>query len=76
MCKSAKFARPARIKFTESETFLIHYLSENKEITLKDFMQLAHIGKRKAEAILVDTILVIQTSQGTVFRLNDEAENI
>lgn len=79
--KSNKFARPAKIKFTESETTLLHYLSENKEITLKDFMQLAHIGKRKAEAILADFILVgtiflIQTSQGTVFRLNEEASMI
>lgn len=76
--KSDKFARPAKIKFTEAETTLLHYLSENKEITLQDFMQLTHIGKRKAEAILADfilvgTILLIQTSQGTVFRLNEEA---
>jgi len=39
---------------------------------------LAHIGKRKAEAILADfilvgTILLIQTNQGTVFKLNEEA---
>ena len=76
--KSDKFARPAKIKFTDSETELLHYLSENKEITLHDFMQLAHIGKRKAEAILADfilvgTILLIQTNQGTVFKLNEEA---
>lgn len=75
--KSAKFARPAKIKFTEAETTLLNYLSDNKEITLKDFMQLTHIGKRKAEGILADfiivgTILLIQTSQGTVFRLNEE----
>lgn len=79
--KSNKFACPAKIKFTEPETTLLHYLSENKEITLQDFMQLAHIGKRKAEAILADfilvgTILLIQTSQGTVFRLNDEATEV
>ena len=79
--KSDKFARPAKIKFTEPETALLHYLSENEEITLQDFMQLAHIGKRKAEAILagfilVGTIRIIQTSQGTVFRLNEEASMV
>ena len=79
--KSDKFARPASIKFTEPESKLLHYLSENKEITLQDFMQLTHIGKRKAEAILADfilvgTILLIQTSQGTVFKLNEEATEV
>lgn len=79
--KSDKFARPARIKFTVPETELLHYLSENKEITLQDFQQLAQIGKRKAEAILADfvlvgTIQIIQTSQGTVFRLNEEVSDV
>lgn len=77
--KSDKFARPAKIKFTEAETALLHYLSENKEITLQDFMQLAHIGKRKAEAILADFILVgtiqiVQTNQGTTFSLMEETD--
>lgn len=77
--KSDKFARPAKIKFTEAETALLHYLSENKEITLQDFMQLAHIGKRKAEAILadfilVDTIQIVQTNQGTTFSLMEETD--
>lgn len=72
--KSDKLAIPAKITFTETETFLLHYLSEHEEITLQEFRQLAQINKRKAEAILADfiivgTIEIVQTSQNTVFRL-------
>lgn len=79
--KSDKFARPAKIKFTAPETELLHYLSENKEITLQDFQQLAHISKRKAEAILADFVLVgtiqlIQTNQGSFFRLTEDSGEI
>jgi predicted HTH transcriptional regulator len=73
--KAEKFSRPAKIAFTETEELLLHYLSEHDEITLKEFQQMAHINKRKAEAILADFIIVgtidlIQTSQRTVFRLS------
>ena len=76
--KAAKFSRPAKIAFTETETQLLHYLKEHDEITLKEFQEMAHINKRKAEAILADFILVgtieiVQTSQNTVFRLSDES---
>ena len=76
--KAAKFSRPAKIAFTETETRLLHYLKEHDEITLREFQEMAHINKRKAEAILADFILVgtieiVQTSQSTVFRLTDEA---
>lgn len=78
--KADKFARPAKIAFTEAETLLLHYLAENKEITLLEFQEMAHINKRRAEAILADFILVgtisiIQTSQNTVFRLVEDSEN-
>ena len=77
--KSAKFSRPAKITFTETETQLLHYLTEHGKITLQDFQEMAHINKRKAEAILADFILVgtieiVQTSQSTVFRLSDESD--
>ncbi len=77
--KADKFARPAKIAFTEAETLLLHYLAENKEITLLEFQKMAHINKRRAEAILADFILVgtisiIQTSQNTVFRLVEDPE--
>lgn len=76
--KSAKLSRPAKITFTETETQLLRHLSEHEEITLQEFQEMAHINKRKAEAILADFILVgtidlIQTNQGTVFRLSEES---
>ena len=78
--KADKFARPAKIAFTDTETLLLHYLREHGEITLKEFQELAHISKRKAEAILADfilvgTIILVQTSQNTVFRLVEDPEN-
>ncbi len=78
--KADKFARPAKIAFTDTETLLLHYLREHGEITLKEFQELAHISKRKAEAILADfilvgTIVLVQTSQNTVFRLVEDPES-
>ena len=77
--KSNKFSKAAKISFTETETFLLHYLVEHDEITLQEFQQMTHINKRKAEAILADFILVgtielVQTSQNTTFRLSEEAK--
>ncbi len=78
--KADKFARPAKIAFTDTETLLLHYLREHGEITLKEFQELAHISKRKAEAILADfilvgTIILVQTNQNTVFQLVEDPEN-
>lgn len=78
--KYEKFARPAKIAFTETETLLLHHLSEHGQITLQEFQELAHINRRKAEAILADFIIVgtielVQTSQNTVFRLNETPKN-
>ena len=78
--KADKFARPAKIAFTDTETLLLHYLREHGEITLKEFQELVHISKRKAEAILADfilvgTIILVQTSQNTVFRLVEDPES-
>ena len=73
--KSEKYHKPAKIAFTEAETQLLRYLTDNAEITLQEFQEMAHINKRRAEAILADFIIVgtielIQTSQNTVFRLS------
>ena len=78
--KSEKFSRPAKITFTETEELLLHYLLEYGKITLQEFQELAHINRRKAEAILADFIIVgtielVQTSQNTVFRLNEMPKN-
>lgn len=77
--KSDKFSKPAKISFTETETTLLRHLSDHGSITLLEFQHVAHINKRKAEAILADFILVgtielIQTSQNTVFRLAQNEE--
>ena len=79
--KSDKFSKPAKIAFTQTEMKLLHYLADHDEISLPEFQELAHISKRKAEAILADFIIVgtielLQTSQNTVFRLNKIAESI
>lgn len=78
--KYEKFSRPAKITFTETETQLLHFLSEHGQITLHEFQELAHISRRKAEAILADFIIVgtielVQTSQNTNFRLNEPPKN-
>ena len=75
--KSNKFAKPAKISFTKTESLLLHFLSDNQQITLSEFQEIAHINKRKAEAILADFILVgtikiIQTSQKTYFILTEK----
>ena len=77
--KSDKLAKSVKISFTETEMLLLHHLSENKAITLREFQKLAHISKRKAEAILADfvivgTIKLVQSSQNTLFLLNEEIE--
>jgi len=74
--RSDKLARPAKITFTETEHMLLHHLSENETITLKEFQNLAHINRRKAEAILADFVIVgtielVQTSQNTFFKLSE-----
>lgn len=66
-----------KITFTETEMALLHYLSEHETITLEEFMNLTPINnKKRAEAILINFILIgtIQmemTSQGTYFRLSE-----
>ena len=72
--KFNKFSRPAKIAFTETEKRLLRYLDEYGSIALQDFQTMAHINKRKAEAILADfimigTIKIVQTSQNTTFQL-------
>ena len=73
--KSDKFNKAAKISFSEPETILLRYLSEKERITTAEFQKIAHINKRKAEAILADfiligTIQIIQTSQKTYFSLS------
>ena len=73
--KNAKFTK---ITFTEPEMALLHYLSEHSSITLDEFLELTPIINRKrAENILINFILIgtlqmEMTSQGTFFHLTEK----
>ena len=64
-----------KVSFSEPETALLHYLSEHQTITLSEFLELTPIiNKRRAETILINFILIgtikmTMTSQGTYFEL-------
>lgn len=66
-----------KITFTEPEMALLHYLSEHPSITLDEFLEITPIINRKrAEAILINFILIgtikmTMTSQGTYFQLTE-----
>ena len=61
--------------------FLLKYLSENKTITLKEFINKAEINKKEAEKILINFTLINITKiditeKETIFSLyEDENEN-
>lgn len=69
-----------KVSFTEPETTLLHYLSEHQTITLSEFMELTPIiNRRRAETILINFILIgtikmTMTSQGTYFELSGAEE--
>ena len=66
-----------KITFTEPEMALLHYLSEHATITLDEFLGLTPIiNKKRAENILINfilvgTITIHLTSQGTFFSLTE-----
>jgi predicted HTH transcriptional regulator len=51
--KEMKKEAPCLISFTEKEQILIDYLNENKEITLEEYMKIAHLSKQLAENTLI-----------------------
>ena len=69
-----------KVSFTEPETTLLHYLTEHQTITLSEFMELTPIiNKRRAETILINFILIgtikmTMTHQGTYFELSEAEE--
>lgn len=69
-----------KVSFTEPETALLHYLTEHQTITLSEFMELTPIiYKRRAETILINFILIgtikmTMTHQGTYFELSEAEE--
>ncbi|MBR4147423.1 MAG: ATP-binding protein [Bacteroidales bacterium] len=72
--KNKKFTK---ISFTEPEMALLHYLSEHPSITFDEFLELTPIiNKRRAENILINFILIgtikmTMTSQGTFYQLTN-----
>ena len=66
-----------KVSFTDAEMFLLKYLNENKEITIKEFMSKASINKKEAERILVNFTLINMikpeiTEKVIFFRLYEE----
>jgi predicted HTH transcriptional regulator len=65
---------PTHITYTEKEKKLLDYLTNNPQITLRDFCRLAGIKKHLTETILVnlvmlDIIEMIYTEQCVLFRI-------
>lgn len=75
--KQQKNKKITKITFTEPEMALLHYLSEHPSITLNEFLDLTPIiNKKRAESILINFILIgtikmTMTNQGTFFQLTD-----
>lgn len=75
--KQQKNKKITKITFTEPEMALLHYLSEHPSITLNEFLGLTPIiNKKRAESILINFILIgtikmTMTNQGTFFQLAD-----
>ncbi len=56
--KPNKNGKSAKISLNDTEMLLLHHLSENERITLREYQELAHLPKRKAEKIIVDFISI------------------
>ena len=56
--QAMKKPTPSLIEFTEKEQVLIDYLNEYNEITLEEYMKLAHLSKHTAEDTLVKLCLM------------------
>ncbi len=46
--------QPSIISFSEKEQILVDYLGENSEITLEEYMKVAHLSKQSAEDTLIN----------------------
>jgi predicted HTH transcriptional regulator len=56
--KKKKSGRNVTVRFTDKEKFLLQYLEDHKSITLSKFQRMAKVSRPRAEAILVDFILL------------------
>jgi len=76
--KRQNSARSVKISFTEVEMQLLKYLSNFGTIDLQTFREISKIKKIRAEAILVDFILLgviemVMSEKDTIFQLTDES---
>ncbi len=56
--KNSKNPKPIKIIYSRKEQLLLNYLTDNKFITIKEFVNLAQISYKLAQKILVDFILL------------------
>ena len=77
-----KSGRTILVKFTEKEKFLLQYLEQHESITLSKFRRLAKVSRLRAEAILVNFIMleivdIVITERSTYYKLNERySENL
>jgi predicted HTH transcriptional regulator len=75
--KRQKNKTEVKIRYREQEELLMHFLNENRHITLSQFCRIAKIPSFMAEKILINFILldIIQlviTEKQSYYRLNDQ----
>lgn len=66
-----KEKRSVKIKYSRKEQFLLDYLKDYEDITIKEFMKFAQISKNTAQNILVDFLILeiieMKTTENDVF---------
>lgn len=65
---------PIKLSFTDKEQMLLAYLTDNKYITLDEYVEMSGLKRKKAENIIIDFILagtieMKTTNAGTFFSL-------
>jgi len=65
---------PIKLSFTDKEQMLLAYLTDNKHITLDEYVEMSGLKRKKAENIIIDFILagtieMKTTNAGTFFSL-------
>lgn len=68
---------PIKLSFTDKEQMLLNYLTDNKDITLDEYVEMSGLKRKKAENIIIDfllagTICMKTTNSGVFFSLSEE----
>ncbi|MDP4292686.1 MAG: hypothetical protein Q8908_16520 [Bacteroidota bacterium] len=79
--KRKKQADGTILRYTEPEKNLLTYLNENKQITIKEFAQKAHISRYAAENIMVNFIClgiaeIDFQENGTYYKLSSKWQEV